>query len=85
MNTICSKNIINQIRAFAPKPGAWFNLNKERIKIIDAKKGKHKGKVSTILNESVPSGFVRFPFCCFLFCYLSDPEPFRGANLAVGR
>ena len=51
-----SKHIINQIRAFAPKPGAWFNLNKERIKIIDAKKGKYKGKVSTILNEKFEIG-----------------------------
>ena len=29
---------------------------KERIKIIDAKKGKHKGKVSTILNEKFEIG-----------------------------
>jgi len=46
------KNIINQIRAHAPKPGAWFFLNGERIKIIDAKPGLLKGEVSTILNKN---------------------------------
>ena len=44
-------NIINHIRAHAPKPGTWFFLNKERIKIIDAKVGSAKGIPSTILNE----------------------------------
>ena len=45
------QDIINQIKAHAPKPGAWFFLNKERIKLIDAKKGNGKGKLSTILNN----------------------------------
>ena len=44
-------NVINHIRAHAPKPGAWFNLNNERIKLIEAKKGSAKGKMSTILNN----------------------------------
>jgi len=47
-----TKNIINQIRAHAPKPGAWFYLNKERIKIIDAKPGHARGEKSTILNSN---------------------------------
>ncbi len=51
-----SKNIIDHIRAFAPKPGAWFFLNKERIKIIDAKIGNSIGKTSTILNEKFEIG-----------------------------
>ncbi len=46
------KNIINHIRAHSPKPGAWFFLNGERIKIIDAKPGLAKGKVSTVLNKN---------------------------------
>lgn len=48
--------IINQIRANAPKPGAWFTLNKERIKIIDAKPGSAKGQKSTILNSNFEIG-----------------------------
>tara|TARA_B100001029_G_C15031619_1_gene437358 strand:+ start:594 stop:1523 length:930 start_codon:yes stop_codon:yes gene_type:complete len=50
------KNIINHIRAHAPKPGAWFLLNKERIKIIDAKIGNSNGKNSTILNTNFEIG-----------------------------
>ena len=46
-----SDKIINHIRAHAPKPGAWFTLNNERIKLIEAKKGSAKGKTSTILND----------------------------------
>ena len=46
-----SDKIINHIRAHAPKPGAWFTLNNERIKLIEAKKGSAKGKISTILNN----------------------------------
>lgn len=47
-----TNNIINHIRAHAPNPGAWFYLNKERIKIIDAKPGVSKGEKSTILNKN---------------------------------
>ena len=50
------KNIINQIRAYAPKPGAWFYLNKERIIIIDAKPGSAEGAKSTILNSNFEIG-----------------------------
>ncbi len=46
------KNIINHIRAYSPKPGAWFFLNGERIKIIDAKPGLAKGEASTVLNNN---------------------------------
>ncbi len=51
-----SKKIINQIKAYSPKPGAWFILNKDRIKIIEAKPGLSKGKTSTILNENFEIG-----------------------------
>ena len=46
------ENIINHIRAHSPKPGAWFYLNKERIKILDARPSSAKGKISTILNNN---------------------------------
>ena len=51
-----SQTIINHIRAHAPKPGAWFFLNNERIKIIEAKLGNGKGKNSTILNSNFEIG-----------------------------
>ncbi len=46
------KNIINQIRAHSPKPAAWFYLNKERIKIIEAKPCSNRGNISTIINKN---------------------------------
>ncbi len=46
-----ASKIINLIRAFSPKPGAWFKLNNERIKIFEAKQGTSRGKVSTIINN----------------------------------
>ncbi len=55
-NTV--ENIINHIRAHAPKPGAWFYLNKERIKIIEAKPGLANGKISTVLNEKFEIGCI---------------------------
>ena len=43
--------VFNQIRAFSPKPGAWFIYNNERIKILKCKKIIIKSKKSVILNE----------------------------------
>ena len=45
------KNVFNKIRAFSPKPGAWFLLNNERIKIISCKKTIEKSVPSKIINE----------------------------------
>ena len=51
-----SKNIFNQIRAYAKKPGAWFVYKKERIKIIQSLKTKTKGRPGVILNEKFAIG-----------------------------
>ena len=51
-----TQNIINNIRAHSPKPGAWFFLKNERIKIIEAKKGTSRGNASTILNKNFEIG-----------------------------
>ena len=50
------KNILNHIRAHAPKPGAWFSFKNERIKIIEARVGLNKGERSTILNDKFEIG-----------------------------
>ena len=50
------KNILNHIRAHAPKPGAWFTFKNERIKIIEARAGRDKGERSTILNNKFEIG-----------------------------
>ena len=45
-------NIIhNKIRAFAPKPSAWFFYKNERIKIIEAEFLKGEWKSSVVIND----------------------------------
>ena len=54
-----SKNaneIYNTIRSVAPKPGAWFKFNKERIKILSCVIKSLKGKPSTILSNDLIIG-----------------------------
>tara|TARA_Y100000590_G_C15745193_1_gene1021754 strand:+ start:6218 stop:7138 length:921 start_codon:yes stop_codon:yes gene_type:complete len=48
--------VINKIRAYSEKPGAWFLYNNERIKIISAVKKNNKGKPGTILNQNFELG-----------------------------
>lgn len=50
------KKINNKIRAFSPKPGAWFLLGGERIKIIECNYGFKKSIPSTIINEKFHLG-----------------------------
>ena len=44
-------NIFNKIRAFSPKPGAWFKYNNERFKIIKCQTSTKEGIPSTIVNS----------------------------------
>jgi len=46
-----SKNVFNKIRSFEPRTGAWFVLNRERIKIISCIIESQKGEPSTILSK----------------------------------
>ena len=48
--------VLNFIRAHSPKPGAWFTLQNERIKIIKARTSNSIGNASTILNETFDIG-----------------------------
>ena len=43
--------VLNLIRAHSPKPGAWFTIRNERIKIIKARKSHFTGEASTIIND----------------------------------
>ena len=36
--------VVRQVRAFAPVPGAWFEANGERIKLLDAERGRGVGR-----------------------------------------
>jgi methionyl-tRNA formyltransferase len=49
-------NVFNQIRAFSPKPGAWFLHQNERIKIISCSKLINNSTASTIINENFHIG-----------------------------
>ena len=50
------KDVFNQVRAFSPKPGAWFLFQNERIKIISCKKIINNSQPSIILNKSFHIG-----------------------------
>jgi methionyl-tRNA formyltransferase len=46
--------IERQILAFAPSPGAWFEVNGERIKLLEAATGNDaSGKPGTVLDDSL--------------------------------
>ena len=51
-----AENIIAKINAFNPKPGAWFLLKNERIKIIKAKEVNKMGHESEILDDKLTVG-----------------------------
>ena len=53
---LSTKEVFNQIRAYATNPGAWFFYNNERIKIISASIQSNKGNPSTILNKRFELG-----------------------------
>ena len=46
-----AKKIIAKINALHPNPGAWLELNKSRIKIIQAKEITKSGKPGEILDD----------------------------------
>ena len=48
--------IYNKIRAFSPKPGAWFIFNNERINIIKCSMKICKAEASTIMNRQFHIG-----------------------------
>jgi len=53
---LSSNQVINQIRAYSPKPGAWFIYKKERIKIISASIQNIKGIPATIISNKFELG-----------------------------
>lgn len=59
-----AEEIERQVRAFAPFPGAWFEANGERIKLLDARAGSdasgNRGEVlDDCLNVAAGEGYVR--------------------------
>ena len=44
-------NVVRQVRAFAPAPGAWFERDGERIRILDAIEQPGGGATGTVLDD----------------------------------
>jgi methionyl-tRNA formyltransferase len=59
-----SEEIERQVRAFAPSPGAWFEANGERVKLLEASAGEETlGQAGEILDDCLSvacgSGTIR--------------------------
>ena len=59
-----AQDIERQVRAFAPSPGAWFEANGERIRLLEADAGTDaSGKPGEVLDDCLSiacgSGYVR--------------------------
>jgi len=50
--------VFNKVKAFSPKPGAWFMFQNERIKIIKCQTSIQKSIPSTIANNEFHIGCV---------------------------
>jgi methionyl-tRNA formyltransferase len=48
-----AEEIERQIRAFAPSPGAWFEANGERIKLLEAAIAHEAGKPGAVLDDAL--------------------------------
>jgi len=57
------KIVYNKIRAFAPRPAAWFFFNKERIKVIKSSFLEGNFQPSIILNEQFHIGCKNGKIC----------------------
>ena len=48
-----AEKIVAKINAFSPKPGAWFQYNNYRIKVIEAKEVDKSGKIGSVIDEQL--------------------------------
>ena len=48
-----ARKIIAQINGLYPKPGAWFELNKKRHKILKAKINKQSATIGEVIDEQM--------------------------------
>ena len=58
-----AQDIDRQVRAFAPSPGAWFEANGERIKLLQAAAGTDSAKPGEVMDDALSiacgSGCIR--------------------------
>ncbi len=43
--------VVRQVLAFAPSPGAWFEADGERVKMLDAEAGEASGRPGEVLDD----------------------------------
>ena len=55
-----ANKIIGQINGLYPNPGAWFNFNGERYKILSARISEKKGQIGIVLSENLEVGCIDF-------------------------
>jgi len=48
-----AREIERQVRAFSPTPGAWFEVNGERIKLLEAEIAELQGKPGKVLGDDL--------------------------------
>jgi len=48
-----AEEVERQVRAFAPSPGAWFEANGERVKLLDAEAADGSGAPGEVLDEGL--------------------------------
>ena len=48
-----AEKIVAKINAFSPKPGAWFQYDNYRIKVIEAKEVDKSGKIGSVIDEQL--------------------------------
>ncbi len=46
-----AEQIERQVRAFAPAPGAWFEANGERVKLLEAELADLRGAAGEVLDD----------------------------------
>jgi methionyl-tRNA formyltransferase len=46
-------DILRQVRAFGPAPGAWFEVNGERVKLLDASETAATGRAGEVLDDGL--------------------------------
>jgi len=51
-----ANKVLAHIHGLSPKPGSWFEYEKERYKVLKAKMSKEKGKPSLVLDENLTIG-----------------------------
>ena len=48
-----ARNIIGKINGLYPNPGAWFEFEEERYKIVDSKISEKKGKPGLVIDDAL--------------------------------